>query len=122
MVKEKNKIEYVKVGDYYLPNLILDPEKENYNIKKYGRMKLKYLKEFKKAEYIDLLAEENLNKYLYEIDKECEKRLKLIITQIAKQENINEELKASNQLEWVAKMNSIKNIAEEIIMKEIIYA
>ena len=122
MIKEKNKIEYIEVGDYYLPNLILDPEKENYNIGKYGRMKLKYLKEFKKAEYIDLLAEENLNKYLYEIDKECEKRLKLIITQIAKQENVNEELKASNQLEWVVKMNSIKNIAEEIIMKEIIYA
>lgn len=122
MVKEKSKIEYIKVGDYYLQNLILDPEKENYNIEKYGRMKLKYLKEFKKAEYIDLLAEENLNKYLHEIDKECEKRLKLIITQLAKQENVNEELKASNQLEWVAKMNSIKNIAEEIIMKEIIYA
>lgn len=122
MVIEKNKIEYIKVGDYYLLNLILDPEKENYNIGKYGRMKLKYLKEFKKAEYIDLLAEEKLNKYLHEIDKECEKRLKLIITQLAKQENVNEELKASNQLEGVAKMNSIKNIAEEIIMKEIIYA
>ena len=97
MIKEKNKIEYIEVGDYYLPNLILDPEKENYNIGKYGRMKLRYLKEFKKAQYIDLVAEETLNKYLHEIDKECEKRLKQIISQFAKQENIIDKKSVSDK-------------------------
>ena len=103
-VDEKTGIEYIKQGDYYLPNLVLDPEETNYTIGKYGRMKLNYLKNHKKAEYIILFMDGKLNRYLHEIDIACEDRIK-----------------ATNQMEWVCRTNSIKNRAEEIAFKEIIY-
>lgn len=113
-VDEKTGIEYIKQGDYYLPNLVLDPEETNYTIGKYGRMKLNYLKNHKKAEYIVLFMVGKLNRYLHEIDIACEDRIKTIISQLVKQENVTEELKATSQMEWVCRMNSIKNRAEEI--------
>ena len=120
-VDEKTWIEYIKQGDYYLPNLVLDPEETNYTIGKYGRMKLNYLKNHKKAEYIVLFMDSKLNRYLHEIDIACEDRIKTIISQLVKQENVTEELKATNQMEWVCRMNSIKNRAEEIVLSELIY-
>lgn len=120
-VDEKSGIEYIKQGDYYLPNLVLTPENTNYTIGKYGRMKLNYLKNNKKAEYTILFMNGKLNRYLHEIDIACEDRIKTIISQLVKQENVTEELKATNQMEWVGKMNSIKNRAEEIIFNELIY-
>ena len=120
-VDEKSGIKYIKQGDYYLPNLVLAPENTNYTIGKYGRMKLNYLKNNKKAEYTILSMDGKLNRYLHEIDIACEDRIKTIISQLVKQENITEELKATNQIEWVGKMNSIKNRAEEIIFNELIY-
>lgn len=120
-VDEKTGIEYIKQGDYYLPNLVLAPEETNYTIGKYGRMKLNYLKNHKKAEYIILFMDGKLNRYLHEIDIACEDRIKTIISQLVKQENVTEELKATNQMEWACRTNSIKNRAEEIAFKEIIY-
>lgn len=120
-VDEKTGIEYIKQGDYYLPNLVLDPEETNYTIGKYGRMKLNYLKNHKKAEYIILFMAGKLNRYLHEIDIACEDRIKTIISQLVKQENVTEELKATSQMEWVCRMNSIKNRAEEIALNELIY-
>ena len=120
-VDEKSGIEYIKQGDYYLPNLVLAPENTNYTIGKYGRIKLNYLKNNKKAEYTILSMDGKLNRYLHEIDIACEDRIKTIISQLVKQENVTEELKATNQMEWVGKMNSIKNRAEEIIFNELIY-
>ena len=120
-IDEKTGIEYIKQGDYYLPNLVLAPEETNYKIGKYGRMKLNYLKNYKKAEYTILFMESRLNRYLHEIDIACEERVKTIISQLVKQENVTEELKATNQMEWVGKMNSIRNRAEEIALNEIIY-
>lgn len=120
-IDEKTGIEYIKQGDYYLPNLILAPEETNYKIGKYGRLKLNYLKNNKKVEYSILLIESKLNRYLHEIDIACEERVKTIISQLVKQENVTEELKATNQMEWVGKMNSIRNRAEEIVLNEIIY-
>lgn len=120
-VDEKSGIEYIKQGDYYLPNLVLAPEDTNYTIGKYGKMKLNYLKNNKKAEYTILFMNGKLNRYLHEIDIACEDRIKTIISQLVKQENVTEELKATNQMEWVGKMNSIKNRAEEIIFNELIY-
>ena len=119
-VDEKSGIEYIKQGNYYLPNLVLAQEDTNYAIGKYGRMKLNYLKNNKKAEYTILSMDGKLNRYLHEIDIACEDRIKTIISQLVKQENITEELKATNQIEWVGKMNSIKNRAEEIIFNELI--
>lgn len=120
-VDEKTGIEYIKQGDYYLPNLVLAPEDTNYKIGKYGRMKLNYLKNNKKAKYTILFMDGKLNRYLHEIDIACEERIKTIISQLVKQENVTEELKETNQIEWVGKMNSIKNRAEEIIFNELIY-
>ena len=120
-IDEKTGIEYIKQGDYYLPNLILAPEETNYKIGKYGKMKLNYLKNNKKAEYTILFMDGKLNRYLHEIDVACENRIKTIISQLVKRENVTEELKATNQMEWVGKMNSIKNRAEEIVFNELIY-
>lgn len=120
-VDEKTGIEYIKQGDYYLPNLVLDPGETNYTIGKYGRMKLNYLKNHKKAEYIILFMDGKLNRYLNEIDIACEDKIKTIISQLVKQENVTEELKAISQMEWVCRMNSIKNRAEEIALNELIY-
>ena len=120
-IDEKTGIEYIKQGDYYLPNLILAPEETNYKIGKYGRIKLNYLKNHKKVEYSILLIESKLNRYLHEIDIASEDMLRTIISQLMKQENVTEELKSTNQMEWVQAMNNIKNRAEEIILKELIY-
>ncbi len=120
-VDKKTGIEYVRQGDYYIPNLVFSSEGRNYKIRKYGRMKLNYLKNHKKAEYSIMLIEGTLNKYLHDIDEECENRLRRIMKDFAEQENITEELKANNQMEWVQAMNNIKNRAEEIILNELIY-
>lgn len=120
-IDEKTGIEYIKQGDYYLTNLVLNSEDTNYKIGKYGRMKLNYLKNNKKSEYTILLMDGKLNKYLHEIDIACEERIRTILSQLIKQENVTEELKTTNQMEWVRCMNSIKNRAEEIILNELIY-
>lgn len=114
------EIDYRKCGDYYIPNLVISNTK-NYELGKYGRMRLNYLKTQKKAEYTILLMEDKLSEHLQEIDKTATNRFKLLMKQLAEQENVTEELKATNQLEWVGKMNSIKNRAEEIIFNELIY-
>ena len=117
-VDEKTGIEYIKQGDYYLPNLVIGSEDTNYKIGKYGRMKLNYLKTYKKAEYTILFMDGKLNKYLHKIDIACEERIRTIISQLVKQDNVTEELKTANQMEWDRCMNSIKNRAEEIILNE----
>ena len=119
--KVDNKIEYKLQGDYYIPNLYIEPEETNYEIRKYGRLKLKYLIEFKKAEYTILFMEKKLNNYLHQIDEECEERLEILIEQMKEKEHVTEELKVLNQMEWIRCMNSIKNRAEEIVLNEIIY-
>ena len=114
------KLHIPKVGDYYIPNLIA-PNMKNFKIGKYGRMRLRYLKENKKAEYTILLIENKLQEHLMDVDKTANDRFELLIKQFAEKENITEELKATNQMEWVGKMNAIKNAVEEIIFTELIY-
>lgn len=114
-------IEYRKVGDYYLPNLVAPENIKNFKLGKYGKLRLNYLKDFKKAEYTILLMDNKLQKHLLQIDKQANDRFELLMKQLIEKENITEELKATNQLEWVGKMNNIKNRAEEIILKELIY-
>ncbi|MEG1506991.1 MAG: TnpV protein [Bacilli bacterium] len=109
-----------KRKDYLIPNFKLD-NKEYKNIGKYGILKLEYLKNNKKAVYPQLLVENKLNEYLYDVDvflKDYEERL---INKIASNENITEELKSKDQLEWFRQMNNIKCRVQEIIMKEYIY-
>ena len=105
-------ISYTKQGDYLLPNLKLE-DKERFNIGKYGLLRLEYIKKYKLGLYFDLLVNDNLNKYLHNIDTTVMKKVQKLITELAQKEN--------NQMLWVSKMNNIKNIAEEIILKEYIY-
>ena len=113
-------ISYTKHGDYLLPNLILK-DKEQFNIGKYGLLRLEYIKKYKLGLYFDLLVNDNLNEYLHNIDTTIMEKVQKLITELAQKENINEQLKENNQMLWVSKMNNIKNIAEEIILKEYIY-
>lgn len=114
------KIDYRKCGDYYIPNLVIS-NTNNFKLGKYGKIRLNYLKAQKKAEYTILLIEDKLSEHLQEIDETATNRYQLLMKQFAEQENVTEELKTTNQLEWVAKMNSIKNRVEEIIFSELIY-
>ena len=115
------ELEYRKCGDYYIPNLVAPENMKNFKIGKYGNLRLRYLKEHKKAEYTILLMDNKLQKHLMDIDTTANERFDLLMKQFAEKENITEELKATNQMEWVCRMNNIKNRAEEIVLKELIY-
>lgn len=120
-IKEnKYGIEYTKVGDYYMPNLVL--EKEKIILNKYGRMRLKFLKENRKAEYMIMFTKGTLNKHLKDIQEIAQTRVNIIIEQLKQQNNLTEEMKNTDQLYWVSMMNNFKNTAEEIILSELIYA
>ncbi len=118
-IENKYGIEYTKVGDYYLPNLVL--KKEKIELNKYGRMRLKFLKENKKAEYTIMFVNGTLNKHLKETQETAQERIDLIIEQLKQQNNLTEEMKNKDQLYWVSMMNNFKNTAEEIILNELIY-
>ena len=113
-------ISYTKQGDYLLPNLILKNKKQ-YIIGKYGLLRLEYIKKYKLGLYFDLLVNNTLNEYLHDIDTTIIEKAQKLIKELSEKDNINEELKQNNQLLWVRKMNNIKNIVEEIILKEYIY-
>ena len=119
--KNKYKIEYTKVGDFYLPNIALPKPRRTGNIGKYGRLRLQYLEEHHKAECMLMRINNELTSHLLDIEDECRARVESLVEQMAKKENVTEELKANNQLEWVQKMNNIRNRAEEIAYNEIIY-
>ena len=120
-IDEKTKIEYVRVGDYYIPNLTLPKPRRTGNIGKYGRLKLNYMKKYNIPEYTEMLLNNELNSYLLDVEDACKNHIETLIKQMAEKENVTEELKANNQLEWVGKMNSIKQSAEEIVLNELIY-
>ena len=94
------KIEYTKVGDYYLPNLVVPENMKNFKIGKYGKLRLRYLKEHKKAEYTILLMDNELQKHLMEIDKIATERFELLMKQFAEKEKITEEFEGNDQLKW----------------------
>lgn len=115
----ENGIDYILVGDYYIPDLKL-PE-ENRPIGYYGRLHREYLKQEHPARYSSLILTGKLWTYLADLNEQAEERLDLIIEQMKATEGVTEELKARNQLEWVGRMNNIRNRAEEIIKSELIY-
>ena len=119
-VNERTGITYILKGDYYSPNISI-PKDTNFIIGRYGRSHLRYIKQYNKPLYTDLLLDGKLNSYLHSIDEKCNSLLENIITKLVKEENVTEELKANNQLEWVSRMNNIKNRAEEIIYNEYVY-
>ncbi len=114
-------IEYVKQGDYLLPNLTI--KNQNYGeINKYGYLRLNYLKEHKQGLYTILLMEDKLTNHLVSVSNECEDRFKILMDNYIKNnDKLSEKNKEINQLEWVKLMNNYRNCAEEIILKELIY-
>ena len=112
---------YTQVGDYLLPNLTIDESKQQ-SLGKYGRMQRRYLKEHRRVLYTNLLVADKLDQHLAEIDKACEERMELLTQQMAKREDVTEALKADDQMEWVRRMTSIHNRAEEIALRELVYS
>lgn len=110
---------YSKIEDYNLPNLVLKNPLSSFG--KYGLLRLKFLKQNKKALYQQLLVKDELTNHLIEVDKNANERVENIIKSLAEKENVNEDLKGTNQLKWVGLMNNFKSQAEEIILNELIY-
>ena len=119
-IDKKTGIEYVRQGDYYIQNLVL-PKQKKIHLNKYGRMRLNYLKEHKKAEYTIMFMENTLINHLEEIQETATKRVDEIINKLKAQSNLTEDMKNTDMLYWVGTMNTIKQQAEEIILNELIY-
>ena len=112
---------YTRVGDYLLPDLKL-PEEDQQPIGVWGQRHWRYLKEHRRATYATLLTSGKLNGYLADIDRQAEELFSRLVKQMAEAEGITEHLKADNQMEWVRRMNNIRNRAMEIVNSELIYA
>lgn len=117
---EKNGLWYELQGDYYIPCLKL-PEEEQQPIGVWGQRHLRYIKQHRKVLYLNLLTSGKLNGHLADIDKQAEDMLSRLVKQMAEREGVTEQLKADNQMEWVARMNNIRSRATEIVNKDLIY-
>ena len=115
------KIEYIKSGDYLVPNINIKNDLDLYKLNKYGRMRYKFIKEVMKIEYMNLLMENKLQKHLLDIQNKVRKELDKLICLLAEKENITEDLKEFDNFEWTKCMNNIKNRAEEVVINKIIY-
>ena len=124
MIMEKhitqNGIKYELRGEQYYPMLEISEQKEH-KIGKYGLLHRDYIKQHRKGRYTTLLTEGRLNSYLHEIDVQAASMVEAIVAHLAQERGIDEELKASDMLRWVAEMNNIKTSAEEIVLREVIY-
>ena len=111
---------YTQVGDYLLPDLKL-PQEEQQPIGVWGQRHRRYLKEHRRTTYATLLTSGKLNSYLADIDRQAEELFSRLVKQMAEKEGVTEQLKADNQMEWVCRMNNIRNRAMEIVNSELIY-
>lgn len=116
-----NGLDYTLVNDHYLPNLTVAAPTEQHPTGRWGRLHKRYLKEHHPIRYNQLLLSGELGSYLAKLDKQAEEQLALTVQQMQESEGVTETLKAADQLEWVRRMNSIRNRAEEIIQKELIF-
>ena len=119
-IDERTGIEYHLEGEYYVPNIVA-PKQEKIVLNKYGRMRLKYLKEHTKANYTIMLMDGTLNAHLKEIQETAQTRVEQIINQLKEKSDLTEDMKNTDMLYWVGTMNSIKAQAEEIVFSELIY-
>ena len=115
----KNRIDYVLVGDYYIPDLKLT--EEECPIGKYGRMHREYLRENNPMLFNDLVLSCQLWTYLADINEQAQERLQVIISQMQNAESVTEKMKEDNQWEWIQRIGSIHNREEEIVLNELIY-
>ena len=118
---EKNGLWCELQGDYYIPCLKL-PEEEQQSIGVWGQRHLRYIKRNRKVLYINLLTSGKLNGYLADIDKQAEDMLSQLVKQMAEREGVTEKLKADNQMEWVGRMNNIRNRSIEVVNTDIVFA
>ena len=116
---EKNGLSYTLYGDYYLPDLEINEEEPTYG--KYGIMRKQFLKEHRSARYQYLVLTGKMAEHLNQVDKEAREKVEMLMEQMAEQWGVTEELKMQDQMEWVRRMNTIKNVAEEMAEKEFIY-
>ena len=112
---------YIRHGDYFIPCLTLTEEEQRF-IGVWGQRHKRYLKEHKEAVYITLLTSGRLNSYLADIEEQAQERFERIVEQMKQAQGITEQLKAENQMEWVARMNNIQACARKMVDKEIVYA
>ena len=123
MMKDRmiqNGIEYERRGEQYYPLLDLG-EQTSYEIGKYGKLHLAFMKQHRRGTYTTLLTEGRLNEHLHGIDEQAHEQLDLLTAQMAERMGVTEELKASDPMRWVQMMNNIKASAEEIVLKEVVY-
>ncbi len=111
---------YIRHGDYLIPCLTL-PEEEQRFVGVWGQRHLRYLKEYRRSVYLNLLTSGRLNDYLADIEEQAQERFERVVEQMKQAHGITEQLKAENQMEWVARMNNIQVCAREIVDKEMIY-
>ena len=116
----ENGIPYILHGEYYLPNIVLSSADVQL-IGKWGRMHKRYLMEYRPIVYNGLVFADKLQAYLVAIDQQTSERMELLISEMAAMEGVDEALKATDQMEWVKRMNSIRNRAEEIVQAELIF-
>lgn len=114
---EKNGLSYTLHGDYYLPDLEINEEEPTYG--KYGMIRKQFLKEHRSARYQYLILTGKLTEHLNEIDREAEENIEMLVKQMAEQRGVTEELKMQDQMEWVRRMNNLRNVAEEIVLRKI---
>ena len=119
-IDERTGISYTLQGDYYLPNFIL-PVEENKFIGIWGQRHARYLKQYRKVHYYNLLTSGKLNSYLAEINVQAEDMFLRLVNQIAEREGVIEQLKAENQMAWVGRMNNIRSRAAELVNNNLIY-
>ena len=116
----QNGIEYERRGEQYYPLLDLG-EQTTYEIGKYGKLHLAFMKHHRRGTYTTLLTENRLNEHLNRVDVQAHEQLDLHIAQMAKRMDVTEKLKVSDPMRWVQMMNNIKASAEEIVLKEVVY-
>ncbi len=116
---EKTGISYTLVGDYYLPDLTA-PDGDS-EIGRFGRMHLRFLKEHKRVAYLELFSSGRLNAYLRDIDIPAQEMFDRLVKEYAEHQGVTEQLKADNQMEWVGRMNNIRNAVQEVVLAEIVY-
>lgn len=120
-IDEKTGISYTLQGDYYLPNITL-PVEENKPIGIWGQRHLRYIRQYRKVFYTNLLTSGKLNSYLADVDEQAEDMFFRLVEQMVKREGITEKLKAEQPMEWVGKMNALREAATEIVNAEVIFA
>ena len=113
------ELTYTKQGDYLLPNLEVP---ETPKVGKFGMLRRSFLRNHRKALYTGMMLTDKLNSHLEQVDLEANRMLEKLVSQMAQEQGVTEELKAENQLTWVTMMNNLRSAAEEVVLKELVYS